>query len=268
MLTSQNGFPANDINQTTVWTIPGTTRRIRLAKGNPGLILVDFAAWFDKAIENIDPEHAQLDDWGYAERTIRGSSTTLSNHASGTAMDLNAVRHPMGVRGTFTAEQATRIRARLAQYDGAIRWGGDYTSRPDEMHFEINTSAAHVAEVAQRIRDGRIGTEEDPMPTADEIADANWNRELPVYDGKKGETRRAQVIVAQTHNRAGDARSAARACVEGLRDLAQLVGDRTLSDAERTVLANEIAERTAKEVERLDAAAVAEHLEVRPKEKA
>lgn len=135
MVVSQNGYIANDITRTQSWKIPGTDRAIRLRKGSPGALLVHFAAWFDKNVEDI--EAGQLDDWGYAERNIRGSETTVSNHASGTAMDLNATRHPLGKRGTFTATQAARIRTKLKEYNGCIRWGGDYVNRADEMHFEI-----------------------------------------------------------------------------------------------------------------------------------
>lgn len=136
MATSQNGYVANDITRTQSWKIPGTTRSVRLRKGSPGALLVHFAAWFDKNIETIDNDKI-MDDWGYAEREIRGSTTTLSNHASGTAIDLNATQHPLGKRGTFTAAEAAEIRARLKAYNGCIRWGGDYQNRADEMHFEI-----------------------------------------------------------------------------------------------------------------------------------
>lgn len=149
MPTSQNGYPANDITLTKVWTIPGTTRRIRLRKDDAGYLLIHLAAWFDKYVENIDA--GQLDDWGYAERPIRGGSQ-LSNHASGTAIDLNALKHPLGQRGTFTPAQAARIRARLRLYESVIRWGGDYRRRADEMHFEINKPLADVRRVAAKLR--------------------------------------------------------------------------------------------------------------------
>lgn len=73
--------------------------------------------------------------WGYAYRRIRGSSTRWSNHAWGLAIDFNAPRHPMGLRGTFSADEARRCRV-IAHRHGC-RWGGDYTGRPDEMHFEF-----------------------------------------------------------------------------------------------------------------------------------
>jgi hypothetical protein len=89
--------------------------------------------------------------WGWFVKVIEGS-TTPSNHGSGTAGDFNAKRHPMGVRNTFTKAQQATIRAILADLDGVVRWGGDYTGRPDDMHFEIIKGAAAVKAVASRIR--------------------------------------------------------------------------------------------------------------------
>lgn len=149
MPTSQNGYRANDRSVITTFTIPGTDRRVSLREGAPGQLLVHWASWFNDHIEAVGT--GQVDDWGYAERTIRGSSTTLSNHASGTAIDLNATRHPLGKQGTFTAGQASRIRKELAKYEGAIRWGGDYHGRKDEMHFEIMASPARCGQVLAKL---------------------------------------------------------------------------------------------------------------------
>ena len=147
--TSQNGYIANDRSRVESITIPGTSRKVTLRKGAPGQLLAHFAGWFDRVIESVDG--GQLDDWGYAERPIRGSKNTLSNHASGTALDLNAPRHPLGARNTFTPGQMSRIRAKLKEYDGAIRWGGDYRNRADEMHFEIMASPEKCARVLKAV---------------------------------------------------------------------------------------------------------------------
>lgn len=157
MVFSQNGWTANNRSLTKQWTIPGTIRKITLESGDAGYLLCDFAAWFDKNVEDI--EAGQLDDWGYAERTVR-DGTDLSNHASGTAIDLNAPKHALGAVNTFTPAQATAIRNKLKNYAGVIRWGGDYIGRKDEMHFEINASSATVKRIADKIRGG--GT---PAPT-------------------------------------------------------------------------------------------------------
>lgn len=134
MPVSQNGYRANDISLTRVFEIPGTTRHVRLRRGPPGALLVELAAWFHRRLEPID--RGQLDDWGYAERPIRGS-TTLSNHASGTAIDINALRHPLGAVDTFTPDQVERIHRWLKSRHGCVRWGGDYKGRKDPMHWEI-----------------------------------------------------------------------------------------------------------------------------------
>lgn len=149
---SQNGWPANNRLLIIQWTIPGTVRKVNLEMTDAGFLLCDFAAWFDKNIEDI--EENQLDDWGYAERLVRGSATDLSNHASGTALDLNAVKHPLGSVNTFTVAQRNAIREKLKEYEGVLRWGGDYVGRKDEMHFEINAVPSEVRLVADKIRRG------------------------------------------------------------------------------------------------------------------
>lgn len=150
MASSANGYSANDRSIIASFTVPGTSRRLAMRKGDTSVILLDVAAWFHRSIEPIDT--GGLDDWGYAERNVRGSSTTLSNHASGTGIDLNAPRHPLGKRNTFTPVQMAAIRSRMAYYEGTVRWGGDYTNRPDEMHFEINAGVGECRRIANKIR--------------------------------------------------------------------------------------------------------------------
>jgi hypothetical protein len=151
MPTSQNGYPANDITLTSVRTIPGTQRKIRLRNGPAGDLLLWVLSQFDRLVEDIDG--GELDDWGYAERPIRGSTTVLSNHASGTAADANATRHPLGTDPTenFSRGQIAAIRSIVAHTEGCVRWGGDYVGRKDPMHFEINDSEARCASVLSKL---------------------------------------------------------------------------------------------------------------------
>lgn len=151
MPTSQNGWPANSQAVTKMYLIPGTTRTVRLEAGSGGALLVHFASWFHQNIEPIDV--GPVDDWGYASRNIVGGSE-LSNHASGTAIDLNATKHPLAAVGTFSPAQAAAIRGQLGVYGGCIRWGGDYTGRKDEMHFEINAPRAQCDQVAANVAKG------------------------------------------------------------------------------------------------------------------
>lgn len=138
MVASQNGWRANDpsvIASIQVWGHSPTKLRVR--KDAPGYLLIEVAYAFDRFVEDIDGP--TLDDWGYAERDIRGS-TAVSNHASGTAIDLNATRHPLGTNpsANFTQSQIAKIREIIKVTGNVVRWGGDYSGRKDPMHFEIN----------------------------------------------------------------------------------------------------------------------------------
>lgn len=148
MVLSQNGWIANRPDLELSQLVPGTSVKLSLRKDAPGLLLLEVASAFDRLVEDIDNARGGLDDWGYAPRPIRGG-TTLSNHSSGTACDLNATQHPLGIDAVrnFSAAQISQIHAILAITRGVVRWGGDYdnpafggirNSRPDPMHFEIN----------------------------------------------------------------------------------------------------------------------------------
>ena len=144
MATSQNGWPVHT-DQSDLIPLNFVTGRVR--GGAVHTIFNDFCAWFDRNIEPI----RRADSWGWAYRPIRGKTDGYSNHSSGTAIDLNATTHPLGEWNTFTAGQRNRIRAKLRDYEGAVRWGGDYQNRPDDMHFEINANAATLARVARKL---------------------------------------------------------------------------------------------------------------------
>lgn len=118
----------------------------RVRAGNVHTLFDLFCERYNKEVEPITQAHS----WGHAARAIRGSTVT-SNHASGTAIDLNAPKHPLGLSGTFTASQRTALRGLLNDFDGVIRWGGDYAGRKDEMHFEINAPATKVTATVAKL---------------------------------------------------------------------------------------------------------------------
>jgi hypothetical protein len=142
-LKSSNGWPASKdpaVIGIKSFKVPGTDLKIRCAK-KAAPLLIGLAAEFHETIEPIDK--GTLDDWGYAFRMIRGSTDSLSNHSSGTAIDLNATKHPLGKRNTFTDKQEIIIRQIAAKY--GCKWGGDW-KRADEMHFEIDLNRKQVKE--------------------------------------------------------------------------------------------------------------------------
>lgn len=110
-------------------------------------ILINFAAEFNELVEKL--EGKQLDDWGFAFRQVRGSTDMLSNHASGTAIDLNANKHPLGAEGTFQTKQVETLLELCDKY--RLRWGGLYRNRKDPMHFEIVESPKNVKATIERL---------------------------------------------------------------------------------------------------------------------
>jgi hypothetical protein len=139
---SQNGWPASKDQaeiHIKVFPIKGTDIKIRCEE-TAGVILAAFAAEFNEKVEPIDK--GELDDWAYCYRPVRGQTTGLSNHSSGTALDLNANKHPLGKAHTFTGIQEIKIRELVKKY--GLRWGGDYKERKDEMHYEIIETPAQV----------------------------------------------------------------------------------------------------------------------------
>lgn len=84
----------------------------------------------------------RLQTWGgsWVPRFIRGSRSTLSNHAFGTAVDINAAWNPLGAVPTLAGRHGSvRELVPIANELGFF-WGGHFTTRPDGMHFELATT--------------------------------------------------------------------------------------------------------------------------------
>jgi len=132
MPNSQNGWPASgDPNAIGITTVTLSGGKAFQAASAVAPNLKAMAEWWHTNIEPITMIG------GYNFREIRGYEGTgkYSNHASGTAIDINWDKHPLGERGTVTSSQADAIRKKAAEL--GLRWGGDYRGRADEMHFEV-----------------------------------------------------------------------------------------------------------------------------------
>lgn len=104
----------------------------------------------------IGPLTMRADDWSYAPRCIRGTGPgtsrpcVMSNHAWGLAVDVNATQNVMGGAdpdGQFPPDFGDRL------HHLKIRWGGDFTSTKDPMHFEfVGTpeDAERIAAIIER----------------------------------------------------------------------------------------------------------------------
>ncbi len=140
MTTSVNKWPASPngadigIRSFTVNLASGP-KSIQLADA-AGPALVAMIEWWDQNIEPV----TQLGSYNYRE--IRGYEGTgkVSNHGSGTAVDINWDKHPLGARGTVPADKVEALRAKARALQ--LRWGGDYSGRADEHHIEVNVPPA------------------------------------------------------------------------------------------------------------------------------
>lgn len=168
MTSSYNGWPASPnhadlggLDDREVPGAPGVHLAPGVRAGDVATVLFDFAGKFHAHVEQLRAG----DCWGFAFRPDSNNPRLLSCHASGTAVDFNAPEHPNGKRGTFTAQQVGVIRGLLAGYAGVIAWGGDFTGTDDEMHFEIQGTAAEVAAVAAKLAHTHAPAPVNPHPT-------------------------------------------------------------------------------------------------------
>ncbi len=159
--TSYNGWPvgtpASAIGVAS-HAIPGSSLSIQVKSGDVATVLTHLAARFHAEVENLRAGQVG----GYSYRRNVNNPSVWSNHASGTAIDLNWNLHPNGSQGTFTSGQVAALRNVLSFFGGVIFWGGDYRGTIDEMHFEINVPPgnATLSSVAARIR----GSQPQPQP--------------------------------------------------------------------------------------------------------
>ena len=76
-------------------------------------------------------------DGSFVPRFIRGNRTVLSNHAFGTAFDINAALNPRGTRPLLVGKKGSVRELVTIANDQGFYWGGHFGAKPDGMHFEI-----------------------------------------------------------------------------------------------------------------------------------
>lgn len=91
-----------------------------------------FQAWDDAGLCE------KILTWGgsWAPRFIRGSRTVLSNHAWGTAFDINVQWNMLGTIPTKVGQRGSVRELVNIANDNGFYWGGHFSTRPDGMHFE------------------------------------------------------------------------------------------------------------------------------------
>ena len=95
-----------------------------------------FAAWEQAGLLKY------ILSWGgsYVPRFIRGSRSILSNHAFGSAFDLNAPWNALGRQPAPRGAQGSVMELVALANENGFYWGGHFSNRLDGMHFE----AAHI----------------------------------------------------------------------------------------------------------------------------
>lgn len=76
-------------------------------------------------------------DGSFVPRFVRGSRTKLSNHAFGSAFDINEKFNKLGHRPALVGEKGSVRELVPIANDWGFWWGGHYDNRRDGMHFEV-----------------------------------------------------------------------------------------------------------------------------------
>ncbi len=114
-------------------------------KGAPGSTRIQWHRRGVKQLERLfkrwekEKELDRILTWGgsFVPRFIRGSRTKLSNHAYGTAFDINVEWNGLGVVPALLGREGCLRELVSAANELGFYWGGHYKNRPDGMHFEI-----------------------------------------------------------------------------------------------------------------------------------
>lgn len=146
--------------------VPGVPNRSLTLRREVLPLFLALAKDYHDTIEPID--QGELDDWSYSYRDAR-FSTSWSDHASGTAIDLNASKEGWLGMNNYSwwanpsrhkAAQAIKDRYEVVMWGGSKDFGGDYYngSTVDWMHWAIKPGVT-VAQVQDVIR--KLGIDEN-----------------------------------------------------------------------------------------------------------
>jgi hypothetical protein len=165
MATSINGWPVLDGGYSDPrfksLPIPGCPARKLLLRAEVLPLFLALAADYHRTIARLDV--GAWDDWAYSYRAAR-FSTSMSDHSSGTAIDLNATAEGALGHGPLSwwktgnrALQARRLKKRyeIVMWGGATELGGDYrlSNTTDWMHWALKpgTTLADVQRVIKKL---------------------------------------------------------------------------------------------------------------------
>ena len=150
------GFPPLPFGDARLQTYTVVATAIKLTlRRDVAPILLGVATDFHRLVESLILNKCG----GHNYRYIAGT-TMWSRHARGIAIDLNWSKHPLGAEGTFSNEDEKVIHSILTKYSyqgkRLVRWGGDYSGRKDEMHFELDQPLAFCLAAVKALQTPRV----------------------------------------------------------------------------------------------------------------
>lgn len=148
---SQNGWTASPTRSAIgvqAFSVAGVDFPGGVRRGDVAWILTWALTRWNREVEKL----ASPGCWGWSYRPNKNDPSSLSNHASGTAVDVNAPKHPNGKRGTYTTAQRAAIKRILADCHNVLRSGEFYSSTVDGMHLEVNVSPVALAAEVKRLK--------------------------------------------------------------------------------------------------------------------
>ena len=228
---SYNGWPANS-DPAAIGVVKSQWFPGGVVAGDVLTVFRYLAEQFNARVEEIVGGYC----WGFTYKQNVNNPSSLSCHASGTAIDVNAPFHSNGTpaSASFTDEQIGTIYAILDELSGAVSWLDDY----DPMHFEIQVDAADLAFVADSLPAGG-----GPPPDNSDWFDMASEDDLRRIVGEEIDNRLASIGVAVWTTGINE-RGAANAMLNQASAMAQAAAD-ALSVIGVTVWTTPITDETA-----------------------
>ncbi len=134
-----------------------------------------------ESLDGLMPLHPANRACCFDNEDVLLGASSLSNHSSATAFDWHAPKHPLGKAGTFSRAQVATIHAIVnIECERAVRWGGDYSGRKDEMHFEVMKNEAECARILKKLR----GSAPAPRPVTPSTRVLSYAPDAPLMVGE------------------------------------------------------------------------------------
>lgn len=112
---------------------PRFSGKVRLHR----LVAPQFKAFFKEVEARGMLDRILTFDGAFVARTMRGYRSTLSNHAFGTAMDLNAGWNGLGKTPAPAGSYGSLVELVPIMHKFGLFWGGNFSGRKDGMHLEV-----------------------------------------------------------------------------------------------------------------------------------